>query len=60
MSFFRLKKGVNLESFLANGDFGRLSITFANRLDQDQDQHTIGPDLDPNCRHSDSVPERIF
>ena len=40
---------------LANGDFCRLLITFANSLDPDQDRqngpilvHVI-PDLDPNC-----------
>ena len=34
-----------LNSFLAGGDFFRLLITFANTLDPDQDQHSIGPDL---------------
>ena len=32
--------------FLANADFCRLVITFANSLDPDQDQQNIGPDLD--------------
>ena len=27
----------------------RLLITFANSLDQYQDQQNVGPDLDPNC-----------
>ena len=28
-------------------NFCRLSITFANRLDLDQDRQNVGPDLDP-------------
>ena len=35
-------------SFFASNNFCRLLITFANSLDPDQDQHLIGPDLDPN------------
>ena len=31
------------------GNFCHLLITFANSLGPDQDQRTIGPDLDPNC-----------
>ena len=27
----------------------RLLITFANKLDPDQAQRKVGPDLDPNC-----------
>ena len=34
-------------SFLANIDFRCLLITFANNLDPDQDQRSVGPDLDP-------------
>ena len=37
--------------FRSSGGFGRLiimMITFANRLDQDQDRQNVGPDLDPN------------
>ena len=34
---------------LASSDFCRLLITFANRLDLDQDHDSVGPDLDPNC-----------
>ena len=46
-------------SFLASGDFCRLLITFANSLDQDQDQQNLGSDLDPNhlTFPSNSVPE---
>ena len=32
--------------------FGILMVflkTFAKRLDPDQDQHNVGPDMDPNC-----------
>ena len=29
-------------------DICRLLITFANRLDPDQDRQSVGPDLDPN------------
>ena len=36
------------KSFLASGDFYRLLIAFANRLDTDQDRQNVGPDLDPN------------
>ena len=34
---------------LACGHFCHLLKTFANSLDQDQDQQNVGPDLDPNC-----------
>ena len=37
-----------VNSFFASGDC-RLLITIANSLDQDQDRHNVGPDLDPNC-----------
>ena len=36
-------------SSLANGNFCRLLITFANSLDPDQARQNVGPDLDPNC-----------
>ena len=36
-------------SFLARGDFCHLLILFANSLDPDQDRHSVGPDLEPNC-----------
>ena len=36
-------------SFFASGDFCCMLITFANSLDPDQDRHSVGPDLDPNC-----------
>ena len=40
--------------FLANsGDFYRLLLAFANSLDPDRDRHNVGPDLDPDIRHSD-------
>ena len=35
-------------------------MIFADSLDPNQAQQNAGPDLDPNFRHSDSVPERIF
>ena len=41
----------------------RLLITFANSLDLDQDQHSVGPDLDPNrltLQMIASAPEIIF
>ena len=40
----------------ANGHFCLLLITFANSLDPDQDQQSVGPDF----YHSDSDSERIF
>ena len=40
----------------AIGDFFRLLIIFSNNLDPAKDRHIIGPDLDPNCWTSDSVP----
>ena len=46
--------------FLASADFCHLLITFANRLDPDQDRQNVGPDLDPNCLITDSVPDRIY
>ena len=36
-------------SFLDNGDFCRLLITFENSLEPDQARHNVGSDLDPNC-----------
>ena len=38
-----------INSFLARGDFPCLLITNANSLHADQDQHFVGPDLNPNC-----------
>ena len=38
-----------LNSFLASVKFFRQLMTSANSLDQDQDRHSVGPDLDPNC-----------
>ena len=38
-----------LNSFLANGNFCHLLITFANSLDPDQDRQDVGPDLDSSC-----------
>ena len=35
-------------------------IAFANSLEPDQARQNVGPDLDPNCWYSDSVPERTF
>ena len=48
----------SVDSFLACSDYCHLLITFADRMDADQDEHSVNPDLDPN--HFDSVPERIF
>ena len=37
-------------------DFHHLLTTFANSLDLDQDQHFVGPDLDPSrTQRSDSA-----
>ena len=33
----------------ASCDFRHLVITFANRLDPDQDRQNVGPDLDQTC-----------
>ena len=54
-----------INAFIASGDFCRLLMTFANSLDpdqarQNQAQQNVRPDLDPNCGHSDSIPERFF
>ena len=38
----------NFDSYLANGDFFCLLITFANSLYPDQDQQSISLDQDPN------------
>ena len=46
MIFFYL---LAINSFFASGDFCCLLITFANSLDPDQDRHSVGPGLDPNC-----------
>ena len=43
-------------TLLASSDFCHL-IIFANNLDPDQDQCSVGPDLDSNCFDTDSVPE---
>ena len=45
-----------LLSLLAATFVSHLLITFANRLDLEQAQENVGPDLGP----TDSVPERIF
>ena len=39
---------IMLYTFLASGDFCHLMIIIANRLDPDQDQQSVGPDLEPN------------
>ena len=39
----------NFNSFLVNNNFCGLLITYANRLEPDQDRQNVGPDLDPNC-----------
>ena len=46
-----------LEQFLP---FCGLLLTFANRLDPDQDQQNVGPDLDPKPFDTDSVHEFFF
>ena len=46
-------------SLLARGDFRCLLITFANRLDPDQAQQNVGPDLDPNCLTPEFVLKKI-
>ena len=47
-------------TLLASSDFCHLLIIFANSLDSDQDRRSVGPDLDPNCLDTDSVPEFFF
>ena len=42
-------------SLLARVDFCCLLINFANSLDPDQARQNVGPDLDPNCLHSDGI-----
>ena len=37
-----------------------LLITFANNFDSDQDLQNVGPGLDPNLLHSDSIPDFFF
>ena len=37
-----------LKSFLASGNCCHLLISFANSLDPDQDEHSVGPDPDLN------------
>ena len=49
----------SLNLFLASSDFCCLLITFANSLDQDQDQQNVGPDLGPN-RFTLYTTDRIF
>ena len=39
----------DVNSFLAGSNFCGLLMTFANRLDLDQDRQFVGPDLDPSC-----------
>ena len=38
-------------SFPASCDFCHLLLTFANSLDQDQDQQNVSPDLNPNLNY---------
>ena len=47
--YVRNEQSSPLSSFLAGGDFFHLLITVADSLDPDQDRHSVGPDLDPNC-----------
>ena len=58
ISFIHISQFIN--SFLASGDFCHLPIIFANSLDPDQDRHKVGPDLNKNVWHSDSVTERVY
>ena len=39
----------HLDNILASSYVCHLLITFANSLDLDQDWHSVGPDLGPNC-----------
>ena len=49
-SFFtKLLAIISLTLPLLVETFSNLLTTFANSLDSDQDQHFVGPDLDPNC-----------
>ena len=51
--------------FLQNELFSKISfrntIRVSNSLDTDQDRHSVGPDLDPNClqRLSRTVSHRV-
>ena len=47
--YFKLYMLSCFHSCLARSDFFHLLITFANRLDPDQDQFSVRPYLDPNC-----------
>ena len=44
---WKRKNGDSAEEIIS-GNFCCLAITFANSLYPDQDQHFVGPDLDPN------------
>ena len=37
-----------IDPCILNGDICSLLINFTNSIDPDQDQHNVGPDLDPN------------
>ena len=45
-------------SFLVSYVFCCLFIMFANSLDPDQDRQNVGPDMDPDCLHSDRARPR--
>ena len=57
--FILLKKRSVSGNYLTPS-FSHLLIIFANSLDPDQDRQNVGPDLDPNRGHSDSIPERFL
>ena len=44
-----LKNLYSHKSFLPNGNFFRLLITFVNSLNTDEDRQNVDPDLDSNC-----------
>ena len=42
-------QGHKVDAMMSQIMFCVIVITFANSLNTDQDRHSVGPDLDPNC-----------
>ena len=55
-----MSSAVMINFFPTRGDFCHLLITTANSLDPDVARKNVWPDLDPNFRHSDDIPESFF
>ena len=47
-------------SLTVNGICCHQTITFTNSLYQNQARLNVQPDLNPNCWHSDGIPESIY